>query len=188
MQPQLLPRPVPVASNAAHSGRGQVNTRYEWYTPPIVVEAARTALGGAIDLDPASCGPANEVVRAGRYYTREDDGLAHDWSGRVWLNPPYAARELDLWCQAARHYAGPIVILLPLTTSRSVFAVLEAAPICCLFRHLSGWWGPDAPEPGHMSNPMWNAAMVVAARNVDRTACLAAFGPIGLVLRPENLS
>lgn len=62
----------------------------EWYTPSYIIEAARKVLG-TIDLDPASCEQANQVVRATRFYTKEDNGLAQDWSGNVWLNPPYSS-------------------------------------------------------------------------------------------------
>ena len=48
----------------------------EWYTPTQYVEAARRVLGG-IDLDPASCEVANATVKATRYLTKDDDGLAH---------------------------------------------------------------------------------------------------------------
>ena len=64
----------------------------EWYTPVKYIEAAREVLG-EIDLNPASCELANQIVKAKRYYTREQNGLLQPWSGRVWLNPPYARTE-----------------------------------------------------------------------------------------------
>jgi phage N-6-adenine-methyltransferase len=61
----------------------------EWFTPTVYVEKARRVLG-QLDLDPASCALAQEVIQARHFYTVDDDGLAQDWRGAVWLNPPYA--------------------------------------------------------------------------------------------------
>jgi ParB family chromosome partitioning protein len=61
----------------------------EWFTPSVYIEKARRVLGG-IDLDPASCAAAQETIQAKKYFTVDEDGLQPKWSGRVWLNPPYA--------------------------------------------------------------------------------------------------
>jgi ParB family chromosome partitioning protein len=62
----------------------------EWYTRPKYIEAAREVMG-SIELDPASCTAANEIVKAERYYTKEQNGLLQEWKARsLWLNPPYA--------------------------------------------------------------------------------------------------
>lgn len=60
----------------------------EWYTPAIYIEAAREVMG-SIDTDPASCELANQVVKAKRYYTKEENGFTKHWTGKVWCNPPY---------------------------------------------------------------------------------------------------
>ena len=44
---------------------------------------------GEIDCDPASCDIAQSYIKAATYYTIENDGLLHEWKGRVFLNPPY---------------------------------------------------------------------------------------------------
>jgi ParB family chromosome partitioning protein len=68
----------------------------EWYTPDRIIEAARLILGH-IELDPASCAAANEVVRAERYYTAEQDGLLCSWAcSTLWMNPPYS----KVWIQS----------------------------------------------------------------------------------------
>jgi len=69
-----------------HFGPGKTS---EHYTPRRYVDAARNLMG-KIDLDPASCAKANEVVGAAAYFTRATNGLIRPWFGNVWLNPPYS--------------------------------------------------------------------------------------------------
>jgi len=62
----------------------------EWYTPKPIIAAAKEVMGG-FDLDPASSEVANKVVGAVAIHTAEDNGLKHNWEGKLWLNPPYAS-------------------------------------------------------------------------------------------------
>lgn len=59
----------------------------DWYTPPFIF----AALGLTFDLDPCSPGP-DHWVPARQIFTKQDDGLAQDWFGTVWMNPPFGAR------------------------------------------------------------------------------------------------
>lgn len=60
----------------------------EWYTPVRYIKAVHEVMGG-VDLDPASCAYANQIIQATVYYTLETDGFNQAWPGRVFLNPPY---------------------------------------------------------------------------------------------------
>ena len=73
----------------AAEGGGDV----EWYTPQALVSSARSVMGN-IDLDPASCEAAQATVKATTWWSKEEDGLVQEWKGRVWLNPPYAAKAI----------------------------------------------------------------------------------------------
>jgi len=77
------------AVKAGDTHVGKNSGENEWYTPERFIEAARLTMG-QIDLDPASSERANKTVKAGVIYTIDDDGLAQDWFGNVWMNPPYA--------------------------------------------------------------------------------------------------
>jgi len=110
----------------------------EWYTPARYVDAARVLMGG-IDLDPASCALANETVGAARIFALEDDGLAQEWRGRVWINPPYgkedgesnqarwSAKLISEWCAGRIDHA---VMLVNASTGSKWFQALWQYPIC----------------------------------------------------------
>jgi hypothetical protein len=92
----------------------------EWYTPPDVVEDAREVMG-AIDLDPTSNDLAQQVVRAGTYYTAETDGLGQEWRGRVFCNPPYKDGLIDKFVAklVQEHKAGNVPEAVLLVHSRT---------------------------------------------------------------------
>jgi phage N-6-adenine-methyltransferase len=69
----------------------------EWFTPTKYLESVRHVFGGRIDLDPASSDAAQLNVDAKQYFTVDDDGLAQQWRGNIFLNPPYAMPWIDLF-------------------------------------------------------------------------------------------
>ena len=82
----------------------------EWFTPAEYIEPARKVLG-VIDLDPASSKEANKVVKAKRFFDKDDNGLSRKWSGRVWMNPPYAQPLVDQFSEKlAASYADKSVL------------------------------------------------------------------------------
>lgn len=105
----------------------------EWYTPREVIERVVAVLG-AIDLDPCSNGNGEPRVPATTHYTEADDGLAREWVGRVYMNPPYGLG-IGAWVDklAEEFEAGRVteaIALVPSRTDTSWWAHLPAPIVC----------------------------------------------------------
>ena len=91
----------------------------EWATPQDLFDRLDAVHHFTLDV----CA-THENAKCQRYFTREQDGLAQDWDGRVWMNPPYG-REIGLWVdkalRASRTTARFVVCLLPARTDTRWF-------------------------------------------------------------------
>jgi len=77
---------------------------------------------------------------AQEHYTREDDGLAHIWRGKVYMNPPYG-RELPVWIdkllgEYRSRRVEEAIALLPARTDTQWFRRLRRFPRCFLWGRL----------------------------------------------------
>lgn len=164
---------------------GETQASDEYYTPAYIVDAARSVMG-AIDLDPATCELAQTVVRAERFYTKADDGLARPWSGRVWLNPPFSNPH-PFVMKAIEEYANgnideAIVLVNNGTETAWGQALLARFPVC-FFGANSGngtrvaFWktDPDRPRKGNRYAQMILYLGKETGRFVD---VFSRFGPI----------
>lgn len=117
----------------------------DWYTPKRVLDAVVAAMGG-IDLDP--CADPDKTVPATTHYREADDGLAQDWAGRVYMNPPYG-RGIEAWVAklAAAHRSGAVpeaIALLPGRIETDWFYAVEAEWFCNIEGRLAFSGHPNA--------------------------------------------
>lgn len=129
----------------------------EWWTPAEYIETARSVLG-AIDLDPATTPKANEVVKAAEIFTKRDNGLVHPWTGRVWLNPPYAqpfiGQFIDKLCAEleAGNVSAAILLTHNYTDTEWFHRAERDAALLCFTRGRIGFLSPTgeraAPTQG----------------------------------------
>jgi len=137
------------SNEAAHVS--QNTGQPEWYTPPEYIEAARATMGD-IDLDPATSEAAQEVIKAKKFYTAETDGRDKKWTGRVWLNPPYASGLIDSFMTklAESYQSGDVTaacVLVNNATETSWFqSVGTLAASICFPKGRLKWWDDEGTE------------------------------------------
>lgn len=113
----------------------------EWLTPPEII----AALGGweSFDVDP--CAPKHQPYpTARRVLTRRENGLLQPWSGRAWLNPPYATGEVEQWLgRMAAHGIGTAMIFARTETDAFFRYVWESASALLFMRGRVHFHLPD---------------------------------------------
>lgn len=156
--------------------------REQWYTPAEVAEAARAALGGRIDLDPASCDIANRTIKAVEFYSLPDkDGLVLPWYGRVFMNPPFGeigplfVKRLAAELAAGRVEQAVVLLATSHTQNDRFQPIRELSPIIC--------YPPKrirfTDEDGVSGQPKFPS--VVLGVGVHPEPFAAAFQPLGRI-------
>lgn len=119
-----------------------------WLTPPPILDA----LGGwdSFDLDPCAAPEPRPFRTARRMNTELDaDGLAIDWGGRVWLNPPYTSGEIGRWLERlADHDNGTALIFARTETDAFHRHVWERASGLMFLRGRLTFLKPDGSLAG----------------------------------------
>jgi len=91
----------------------------EWATPQAFFD--KLDEGFHFTLDPCA---TSENAKCAKFYTKEQDGLAQDWTGEtVFCNPPYG-REIKDWvkkCAEHGQRGGVAVMLIPARTDTQWF-------------------------------------------------------------------
>lgn len=149
----------------------------EWYTPDAIVERVMEALGD-IDLDP--CADPDHGIPAMAHMTAADDGLARDWFGRVYMNPPYG-QEIKYWARKLRDEfdSGRVdaaIALVPARTDTDWWELLNTFPVCFAHGRLR--------FSGHKTGAPFPSALIYLG--ADYAAFRKAFNDVGRVYRPDG--
>ncbi len=102
----------------------------EWITPHWILQRL-----GRFDLDP--CAAVNQPwPTADKMLTINDNGLAAEWFGRVWLNPPFNRYQRPQWmARMAEHNNG--IMLVPAACETEAFRAFVfgvASAVCMVWR------------------------------------------------------
>lgn len=159
---------------------------FERYTPPRILDAARACMGD-IDLDPASSEVAQRTVQARGFFTLDDDGLAHDWHGRVWLNPPFKQPEIAQFTGKLldEFHAGRVTQAIALThngteTKWGQRLLAQATAVCFPAGRIN--FHDSEGEPLKAGGALQGQMFAFLHQDGDAQRFRDTFGPIGVIL------
>ncbi|MDQ2080506.1 DNA N-6-adenine-methyltransferase [Xanthobacteraceae bacterium Astr-EGSB] len=151
-----------LGSHQTTIGKSQVAITPRWILDPL----------GAFDLDPCGNDPRPWDC-ATVTFTEADDGLARDWFGRVWLNPPFDRRVVGAFIdRLTRHGRG--TALVHVRTETDWFGGIWRHASALLF--LAGRVIFHAPDGDHLRIVNPEAKHFGKVANSGAPVVLAAFG------------
>ncbi len=160
----------------------------EWHTPPEHIRLVKRVLG-CIELDPASCEEANQIVQAQRYYTASQDGLRQSWRAKtLFLNPPYGRGQdhrsnQDLWsCKLIEEYenghVAEAILLINASTGTEWFQRLVwRGYLMCLVKGRIRFYGRGKSELGPTHD---NVFVYFGSKNEQ---FITVFGQVGALVK-----
>lgn len=144
------------AMGSHQSARAETTT---WLTPPHLLEAL-----GPFDLDPCAAPSPRPWPTARRHIELPEDGLASDWSGHVWLNPPYSFEAWKWLARLADHGDGIALIFARTETAGFIAQVWNRATAVLFLHGRLHFHYPDGTR---------------ASANGGAPSCLVAYGERG---------
>lgn len=154
---------------------GVSNENDEWYTPSWLFRA----LAVEFDLDPCSPGAPPSSVPARRHLTKADNGLTAEWSGSVWLNPPFSGKRP--WYERLVTHGDGIALMPARTETHDLQAYMSAAHALLFLRgrvYFERGHRPGANGKGHTTTPPFG--IVLCAYGERMADALLASGLMGV--------
>jgi hypothetical protein len=152
----------------------------EWYTPAYVFEA----LGETFDTDVAHPGRADVCcVPATRWITA--NSLEHEWSGFVWMNPPFGERNAIMPWLDKFFLHGNGIALTPDRTSAPWFQDAWRSADAVLFTRKIRFLRPDGTQGISPSN---GTALMAAGERGTAALHRAASAGLGILATPQRVA
>lgn len=157
----------------------------EWYTPGMYIEKVRAVMG-SIDVDPASCDFAQELINAEIYFTSETNGLDKSWNGNVYMNPPYARGKIVLFTNKLKeeiksgNTKQAIIITNSDTDTSWYHNLMEMSDAACLTKGRIKFYN----EKGE-GEPLCGQTIFYIGKNVDKF--IQHFSDVGIIIRKHEL-
>lgn len=119
------------------------NPTDEWYTPIEIINSL-----GEFDLDP--CAPVVPLWKTAKVmFNKNDDGLAQNWGGRVWLNPPYSKPLINQFVsKMVEHNNGIALLFNRLDSGLFQDVILKKAKSMKILRKRIRFYKSDGTQGG----------------------------------------
>jgi hypothetical protein len=151
---------------------GVSNENDEWYTPSWLFRA----IGVTFDLDPCSPGVPPSSVPARQYLTKADNGLTAEWSGAVWLNPPFSSKRP--WYERLVQHGDGIALMPARTETHDLQAYMSAADALLFLRgrvYFERGHRPGANGRGATTTPPFGIMLCAYGGAWLKPCCAASF-------------